>query len=104
MTTATEPHALPASLLETGTLPASSLDPDTGPLIALKADGLSQREIARRLHMSQPAVQRKLARLRDILDADSQRTRTAAWTLAYRVLLLATGIVIAAALATMAWG
>lgn len=83
--------------------------PDTGPLLILRAQGLSTRQIGRRLNMSQSSVQRKLAQLRQVLDQEEAPARRPAiaaetWRLALGAVLALSLLVIAASLATLAWG
>lgn len=94
MTTATEPKTEPA--------PAESGILDTGPqaVLELAEQGLTQREIGRRLHISQSAVYR---RLKQAIQArrDQRHAILLSAMLAYLTLL---ATVATAALAVLAWG
>lgn len=71
-------------------------DPDTGPLLKLSESGLSTRQIARQMHLSQTTVRRKLARIK------AWRKRQF-WRDAAFCVLTACAVISTAALATIAW-
>lgn len=94
-------------------IPGLGLDevagPDTGPILVLRAQGLSTRQIGRRLHMSQSTVQRRLTEMRHLLEpgeaAEPGPARsTDTWRLVMGISLMVLLAVIAASLATLAWG
>jgi hypothetical protein len=71
-------------------------DPLPQQLRELRREGKSQREIARLVHMSQSEVQRQLAKI------DVRRRQT--WMTVMCALLTLAAVVLAAAVATIAWG
>jgi transcriptional regulator with XRE-family HTH domain len=71
-------------------------DPLPQQLRELRREGKSQREIARLVHMSQSEVQRQLAKI------DVRRRQT--WMTVMCTLLTLAAVVLAAAVATIAWG
>lgn len=71
-------------------------EPGTGPLLKLARRGLTTREIAAELGMSQSSVSRKLRQL-----AEARRRQF--WFGVMYTLLTVSAVTIAAAVASMAW-
>jgi DNA invertase Pin-like site-specific DNA recombinase len=76
--------------------PAPASEDDTGPIIALRRQGLSTREIAERVHLSQSTVQRRLRQISPVRLAPY-------WQRTMYMVLIACAVISTAALACMAW-
>jgi AcrR family transcriptional regulator len=79
---------------------ANQTDPDTGPLLVLREQGLPLREIAKRVNMSPTTVWRRLQAVEEAREALRQRNT---WITVMCVVLTLCAVLIAVAMAKLAW-